>query len=79
MEIDALVGAVAEMSRLVDVPTPTIDLVLALVKLRAQAAGWTVVGPETDGLAHDGYGAAGAILFESGHGRIRPVNVLCCD
>ena len=39
MEIDALVGAVAEMGRLVGVATPTIDVVLKLVKLRAQIAG----------------------------------------
>ena len=39
MEIDALVAAVAEMGRLVSVPTPTIDVVLALVKLRARLAG----------------------------------------
>ena len=39
MEIDALLGAVAEMGRLVDVPTPTIDLVYALVVQRARAAG----------------------------------------
>lgn len=39
MEIDALVGAVSEMGRLVEEPTPTIDAVLALVKLRARTAG----------------------------------------
>jgi 2-dehydropantoate 2-reductase len=39
MEIDALVTAVAEMGRLVEVPTPTIDTVLALVRLRARVAG----------------------------------------
>jgi len=39
MEIDALVSTVAEMGRLVDVPTPTIDVVLSLVRLRAQMAG----------------------------------------
>ena len=39
MEIDALVTAVQEMGRLVDVPTPTIDVVLALVQQRAHAAG----------------------------------------
>jgi 2-dehydropantoate 2-reductase len=38
MEIDALVSTVAEMGRLVDVPTPTIDIVLSLVRLRAQTA-----------------------------------------
>jgi 2-dehydropantoate 2-reductase len=39
MEIDALVTAVQEMGRLVEVPTPTIDTVLALVQLRARVAG----------------------------------------
>jgi 2-dehydropantoate 2-reductase len=39
MEIDALVTAVQEMGRLVEVPTPTIDTVVALVRLRAQMAG----------------------------------------
>ena len=39
MEIDALVTAVQEMGRLVDVPTPTIDVVLALVQQRAHQAG----------------------------------------
>ena len=39
MEIDALVTAVQEMGRLVDVPTPAIDIVLALVRLRARMAG----------------------------------------
>ena len=35
MELDALVGTVAEMARLVGVETPTIDTVLNLAKLRA--------------------------------------------
>ncbi len=39
MEIDALVTAVQEMGRLVEVPTPTIDTVLALVQLRGKVAG----------------------------------------
>jgi len=39
MEIDALVGSVAELGRLVDVPTPTIDTVYALVKRRAMESG----------------------------------------
>jgi 2-dehydropantoate 2-reductase len=39
MEIDAMVTAVQELGRLVDVDTPTIDLVLALVKQRARVAG----------------------------------------
>jgi 2-dehydropantoate 2-reductase len=36
MEIEALVGAVAELGRVTEVPTPTIDTVLALIRLRAQ-------------------------------------------
>lgn len=39
MEIDALLGAVVEMGRLVGLPVPTCDTVLALVRLRARAAG----------------------------------------
>ena len=39
MEIDALVTAVQEMGRMVEVPTPTIDVVLALVRQRARVAG----------------------------------------
>jgi 2-dehydropantoate 2-reductase len=39
MEIDALVTSVQELGRLVDVPTPTIDLVLTLVQQRARIAG----------------------------------------
>ncbi len=39
MEIDALVTAVQEMGRLVEVPTPTLDVVLALVQQRAREAG----------------------------------------
>ncbi len=39
MEIDALVASVAELGRLTATPTPTIDTVLALVRLRAGMAG----------------------------------------
>ncbi len=39
MEIDPLLGAVVEMGRLVGLPTPTCDVVLALVRLRARTAG----------------------------------------
>lgn len=39
MEIDALVTSVQELGRLTDLPTPTIDTVLALVKLRGRTAG----------------------------------------
>lgn len=39
LEIDALVTAVQELGRLVGVPTPTIDTVLAVVQLRASLAG----------------------------------------
>ncbi|GGF88109.1 2-dehydropantoate 2-reductase [Azorhizobium oxalatiphilum] len=39
MEIDPLVTVVQEMGRMVDVPTPTLDVVLALVRQRAATAG----------------------------------------
>jgi len=39
MEIDAVVTAVQEMGRLVSVPTPTIDVVLALIQQRGLVAG----------------------------------------
>jgi len=37
LELDALVASVGEIGRLVDVPTPTLDAVLALVRLRVEA------------------------------------------
>lgn len=39
MEIDSLLGVIAELARKLDIPTPTIDTVLALVKTRARVAG----------------------------------------
>ncbi len=39
MEIDALVGVVAEMGRLVGIETPLVDAVLALIRQRAVVAG----------------------------------------
>ncbi len=39
MEIDALVASVAELGRLTETPTPQIDTVLALIRLRARMAG----------------------------------------
>lgn len=39
MEIDALVGSVQELGRMVEVPTPTIDIVLSLIQLRGRSAG----------------------------------------
>jgi 2-dehydropantoate 2-reductase len=39
MEIDALLTAVQEMGHLVDAPTPTIDVVLALIQQRGHQAG----------------------------------------
>ena len=39
MEIDALVAAVSELGRAAEVPTPTLDTILALVTARAEAAG----------------------------------------
>jgi 2-dehydropantoate 2-reductase len=41
LELDALVAAVTELGRLVKVPTPTIDLVLSLARLKAATAGRT--------------------------------------
>ena len=35
MEIDALVASVQELGRVTGVPTPTIDAVLGLIRLRA--------------------------------------------
>ena len=39
MEIDALVASVQELGRVTSVPTPTIDTVLGLIRLRARTAG----------------------------------------
>jgi 2-dehydropantoate 2-reductase len=39
MEIDALYTVPLEMARMTGVPTPTLDLLVALIKVRAQAAG----------------------------------------
>lgn len=39
MEIDPLVSVVQEMGRMLDLPTPTLDVVLALVRQRASTAG----------------------------------------
>jgi len=39
MEIKALVGSVQELGRITDTPTPTIDTVLGLIRLRARVAG----------------------------------------
>jgi 2-dehydropantoate 2-reductase len=39
LELDALVAAVQELGSMLDLPTPTIDTVLALTRLRAETAG----------------------------------------
>ena len=39
LEIDAIIGVVSEMGRMTKLPTPIIDAVLALVRLRAQVRG----------------------------------------
>ena len=39
MEIDALVAVVQELGRLVEIPTPTIDVVSSLIQQRARVAG----------------------------------------
>ncbi len=48
MEIDALVASVQELGRVVGVPTPTLDVVLALVRQRAGVAG---LDPSATGVA----------------------------
>lgn len=45
LELDALVGAVSEIGRLVGVPTPAIDMALALVRLRLAASAGGVQAP----------------------------------
>lgn len=49
IELDALLTVVAEMGRLVDVPTPTIDTVLALTQQMGRVAGVYPVFPELEG------------------------------
>ncbi len=47
LELDAILTAVQEMGRLVDVPTPTIDIVLALTQQMGRSAGVYPVFPAT--------------------------------
>ncbi|MBU2581433.1 MAG: 2-dehydropantoate 2-reductase [Alphaproteobacteria bacterium] len=49
LELDALLTVVAEMARLVEVPTPTIDTVLALTQQMGRVAGVYPVYPELEG------------------------------
>jgi 2-dehydropantoate 2-reductase len=58
MEIDALVTAVQELGRLVEVPTPTVDTVLALVRQRARLAGCYAAEPTTCARLSPARGAA---------------------
>jgi 2-dehydropantoate 2-reductase len=46
MEIDALVTAVSEMGRIVDLPTPMLDGVLALVQQLGRSKGLYPTYPE---------------------------------
>lgn len=39
MEIGGLIGVIAELARKLEIATPTIDTVLALLKVRARVAG----------------------------------------
>ena len=39
MEIDALVGVLQELGRVTGVPTPAVDIVLSLIRLRARSIG----------------------------------------
>ena len=45
MEIDPILGAVCEIARLAKVPTPTLDMVYALVRMRAETAGCYPANP----------------------------------
>jgi 2-dehydropantoate 2-reductase len=45
MEIDPIIGAVCEIGRLAKVPTPTLDMVYALVRMRAEEAGCYPANP----------------------------------
>ncbi len=49
LELDALLTSVAEMGKLVEVPTPTIDTVLALTQQMGRVAGVYPVYPEMEG------------------------------
>lgn len=53
IELDALLGVVQEMARIVDVETPAIDTVLALAKQMGRVAGVYPVFPEGDGEGDD--------------------------
>jgi len=48
IELDALLGVVQEMARIVDVETPAIDTVLALTKQMGRVAGVYPVFPEVE-------------------------------
>lgn len=52
MEIDPLLTVVQEMGRLVGQPTPTIDTVLALIKLREQVAQQAAIEPASPPLGN---------------------------
>jgi 2-dehydropantoate 2-reductase len=39
MEVDALYSVPLEMARMVGVPTPTLDLLVAMIKVKARAKG----------------------------------------
>ncbi len=48
MEIDAITGAVAELGRMAGVATPVVDMIYALVRLRAAEAGCYPANPAFD-------------------------------
>lgn len=57
MEIEALVGSVAELGRLTSTPTPTINTVLALTRLRAKTAAGIAEPAKPGPSALDGFDA----------------------
>ena len=62
MEIDALVTAVQEMGRMVEVPTPTIDVVLALVQQRGDHEVEDGLGDGRDDDLLGGHGDMGVVF-----------------
>ena len=53
IELDALLGVVQEMARIVDVETPYIDTVLSLAKQMGRVAGVYPVFPESEPESED--------------------------
>jgi 2-dehydropantoate 2-reductase len=60
MEIEALYGVPLEMARMAGAPTPTLDVLVSLIKLKAQARGlYRPAGAKTAGAKTAGAKTAG--------------------